>query len=153
MLQIPAPCYVPCQLLQGARRDAVEAFGFLSDEALEPDIAEIHEFAILNVPKIRRIRENCVQARQRQSGGCRASAADVHASRSLAVKTLADPLALDGNLFFGAIAASDLERFVAVALGLRVFVDDIAPPSRANTKTVAVLNPEEIAFTLQEAHG
>ena len=82
-----------------ASRDdcTVEAFGLLADQPAQPDVAEVHQLAILDVAEIRRVGEHGIEAAGGSSTAVELAQWMATLRVPVAVHPLADPLALDGH--------------------------------------------------------
>ena len=53
--------YVSGELVRRSRGWTVEALGFGSDQAAQPDVAEVHQFAVLHVAEIGRVGKDGIE--------------------------------------------------------------------------------------------
>ena len=148
------PRSVAGELVHGAGRSAVEALCLRADKLAEPDVAEIHQLAVLDVAEVGRVGENGVEA----CGGSSTAVELVQRIETLRVPVLrcnrlADPLARDRHDDLAARLVPHLERRVAVALRLGVFLDDVGPAAGADIGAVAVDDAEQVGFALHQADG
>ena len=141
---------VACQLVRRLRGWTAEPFGVLPDKPAKPDIAEVHQFAVLHVAKVRRVREHGIEAVRREFGLGRALAAYGDAAVG-AVRAFPNPLAVDHHAKLARAGVANLVGRRAIALSLDILGDNVRPAAGADIGPRAVNDAEEVGFTLHQA--
>lgn len=126
----------------------MEPLGAIPHETAQPCVAEIHQFAILDIAKVRWVSKYGVEGARRERFGRGARAANGDVTRVFASALLADPLAFDWHDVFAGPVAADFKRLVAVALGLRVLGGDVVPAAGADVRSFAVADPKQVGLAL-----
>lgn len=117
----------------------------------EPDIAEIHEFPVLNVAEVGRVREHGIQCSSRQCNLGRVCTADGDAPMG-AVPAIPYPLAVNRDAHLVLPLGAHFKGSFAIALRLDVFLDNVRPASRSHVGAGGVDNAQQVRFTLHETH-
>jgi len=138
------------QLRWRARRRAIEAFGVLSGEAAQPDVAKVHEFAVLHVPEVGRVSEHAVETVWRDFDLRGVATPDGHAAAG-AIQALADPLAFDRYPDLALAEMLNLVGCLAIPFRADELVHDIRPAARSDVRSGPVDNPQNVGLALYEA--
>ena len=143
MLQAAFLGDVARQLMRRTCGCAVEPLGLVPNQTAQPDIAKIHQFAVLDVTEIGWVGEHGIKASR-----CHLDTRSVLAANgdlfAAAVELLANPLAFDRNPDFARALASNLERGTAIPLRLHVLVNDVGPAARPDIGAASVGNTRKL---------
>src|SRR5215467_1760373 len=114
--------YVSGEFVHRSGRLPIESFGPGADESAKPDVAKIHQLAVLHVSKVWRVGEYGVQALLLQLQSRRTMAMNGYRARTSTVESLSDPLAFDRNKTLAAVLGLDLKRSFAIFLRFLIFI-------------------------------
>ena len=99
-----SPHVVIARQLVGVAGGQGSEFGMISPgQPAEPHVAEVHQLAILDVPKVRRVGEDRVELHAVEADCCGIRALQPHLfgfGLTRAVSAVADPFAVNGDLHF-----------------------------------------------------
>ena len=154
MRQVPLFRLVAGKLVRVPCRLQFEAREIFPHELSKPDIAEVHQLAVLDLAVIRRIGEDPIEACRlqfRRRRDAQRISTFAHA-RPVSV-VLPDPLSPDREQSLCFCPEADLEGRVAIALRLGVFLDNVDPAARTHTERVAVRDTEQIGLDLDIPDG